>query len=58
MIPVETIPGMGGEEDKGEWWKGWTQVSYIWYIVRTFVMPQCTPSQHKNKKEVKTNLNR
>jgi hypothetical protein len=21
MRPVETIPGMGGEEDK-EWWKG------------------------------------
>jgi hypothetical protein len=24
MIPVETIPGMGGEGDKGEWWRGWT----------------------------------
>jgi hypothetical protein len=35
VIPVETIPGMGG--DKGEWWKGWIQVWYIWYIVRTFV---------------------
>jgi hypothetical protein len=22
MMPVETIPGMGGEEDKGEWWRG------------------------------------
>jgi hypothetical protein len=22
MRPVETIPGMGGREDKGEWWRG------------------------------------
>jgi hypothetical protein len=22
MIPVETIPGMRGGEDKGEWWMG------------------------------------
>jgi hypothetical protein len=22
MIPVETIPGMGGGENKGEWWSG------------------------------------
>jgi hypothetical protein len=22
MIPVETIQGMGGGEDKGEWWRG------------------------------------
>jgi hypothetical protein len=34
MIPTETIPGMEG---KGEWWKGWIQEWYIWYIVRTFV---------------------
>jgi hypothetical protein len=36
MRPVETIPGMGGGKNKGEWWKGWIQVWYIWYIVRTF----------------------
>jgi hypothetical protein len=23
--------------DRGEWWKGWTQVWYSWYVVRTFV---------------------
>jgi hypothetical protein len=22
MIPVETIPGMGGRENKGDWWRG------------------------------------
>jgi hypothetical protein len=21
-IPVETIPGMGGRRNKGEWWRG------------------------------------
>jgi hypothetical protein len=22
MSPVEAVPGMGGKEDGGEWWKG------------------------------------
>jgi hypothetical protein len=22
IIPFETIPGMGGRRDKGEWWRG------------------------------------
>jgi hypothetical protein len=22
MIPVGTIPGMGGGEDEGKWWRG------------------------------------
>jgi hypothetical protein len=22
MVPIETIPGMGGEGNKGEWWRG------------------------------------
>jgi hypothetical protein len=21
MMPVETIPGIGGERDEGEWWR-------------------------------------
>jgi hypothetical protein len=25
MIHVESIPGMGGGENKGEWWRGWIQ---------------------------------
>jgi hypothetical protein len=37
MIPVETVPEMGKGVDKGEWWKGWIQVWYICYIVKTFV---------------------
>jgi hypothetical protein len=34
MFPVETIPEVGGEGDRKEWWRGWIQ---LWYIVRTFV---------------------
>jgi hypothetical protein len=29
LIPAETISGMGGERDKGEWSRGSTQVGYI-----------------------------
>jgi hypothetical protein len=34
LRPVDTIPGMGGGEGEGEWWRVWIQV---WYIVRTFI---------------------
>jgi hypothetical protein len=37
MIPVEIIPGKGGEEAKREWSSEWMPVWYIWYIVITFV---------------------
>jgi hypothetical protein len=48
MIPVETIPGMGiGGRDWRRMMDGWIQV---WYIVRTFVMPQCTPPSTTIKK--------
>jgi hypothetical protein len=47
MRPVETIPGIGGSGDKGEWWKGQIQ---LWYIVRTFVNVT-TYLQNNNKKE-------
>jgi hypothetical protein len=30
-IPIDTIPGMGGKGDKGEWWRGWMQ-SMIYLI--------------------------
>jgi hypothetical protein len=26
MIPAKTIPGIGGEGIKGEWWRGYIQV--------------------------------
>jgi hypothetical protein len=29
MISVESIPGMGGREFKGEYWRGYIQVLYI-----------------------------
>jgi hypothetical protein len=32
--PVQTTPGKGWG-NKGEWWRGLTQVLYIQYIVRT-----------------------
>jgi hypothetical protein len=52
MIPIETIPGMGGGE--GEWLVNsrWIQVWYIWYIVRTFVDATMYPhpAQQQRKK--------
>jgi hypothetical protein len=36
-----------GGEDKGEWWRGWTQVWYICNIIRTFVN---ATTQHNNPK--------
>jgi hypothetical protein len=50
MRPVETISGMGGGRDKGEWWREWIQVWYIWYIVRIFVNAVIYP-QHNNEKK-------
>jgi hypothetical protein len=49
MIPVETMPGIEGGGNKGEWWRGWFQVWHTLYIVRTFVIPQSTPTQHNKK---------
>jgi hypothetical protein len=37
MIPVETIPEIGGGGDKGEQWSGLISIWYIWNILRTFV---------------------
>jgi hypothetical protein len=37
-----------GREDKGEWWKGWTQ---LWYIVRTFANATIYPSTTIKSKE-------
>jgi hypothetical protein len=37
MISAEIIPWMEGGEDEVQWWKGWIQVWYIWYIVTAFV---------------------
>jgi hypothetical protein len=50
MRPVDTIPGMGGEGDKGEWWRGWIQ---LWYIMRTFVTVTLCPQHNSNKKNEK-----
>jgi hypothetical protein len=49
MRPVETIPEMGVEEDKGEWWRGWIQ---LWHIVRIFANVTMYP-QYNNKKNLK-----
>jgi hypothetical protein len=50
MISVESTPGMVGEGDKGEWWLGWIQVWYIWYILRTFVNATMCPLHSKKIK--------
>jgi hypothetical protein len=44
MKPVETIAGMGGKGDKGEWYSGQIQ---LWYIVRTFASVTRYPSAQK-----------
>jgi hypothetical protein len=49
MRPVETVPGMRGWGDKGEWWRGWIQ---LWYILRTFVNVTMYP-QHNNNLIIK-----
>jgi hypothetical protein len=42
MIPVEMIPGMGGEEgDKEEWWRG--ELKYDIFDRRTFVSATMYP---------------
>jgi hypothetical protein len=43
MISVEAIPGIGGGGMKENGWGG-ELVWYIWNIVRTLVMSQCTPT--------------
>jgi hypothetical protein len=44
-----------GKGNKGECWRGWNQVWYIWYIVRTFVnatlYPHPTQLKTKEMKE-------
>jgi hypothetical protein len=42
MRHVETLPGIGGEEDKGEWWRGWIQ---LWYSVRIYKYNNVPPVQ-------------
>jgi hypothetical protein len=49
MIPIETIPGMGGgikERDGGDEFK-----YDIWYIVRTFVNATMYPNSAQLKKK-------
>jgi hypothetical protein len=41
---------MGEGRDKGEWWRGWIQVCYVWYTVRTFVHAIMYPYPESNKK--------
>jgi hypothetical protein len=53
----EATPGIGGGKNKGEWWRGWIQLEYIWYILRTFVNGTMYP-QHNNFKKRKKNQNR
>jgi hypothetical protein len=41
---------------KGEWWRGWIQVQYIWYIVRTFVNVTMYPYPEQQFKKFCTRL--
>jgi hypothetical protein len=41
-----------GKTSKGEWWSGWIQIWYVWYIARTFVNATMYPKyKNKNQKE-------
>jgi hypothetical protein len=50
-ITVETLPGIGGGEDK-EWGQEQIQLCYIWYIITTFISATMYPypAQQKRKK--------
>jgi hypothetical protein len=50
MIPFEITLQMGGEGDK-EWSRGWIQLQYIWYIVRTFINATVYPHSAQEKKK-------
>jgi hypothetical protein len=51
MRPVETVPGIVGGGNKGEWRKGWIQLWDIWYVIRISVMSQCTPTQSNSQED-------
>jgi hypothetical protein len=52
IISIETSPGVWGKGNKGEWWRWWIQVRYIWYIVRTFVNATMYPHPTQQLKEL------
>jgi hypothetical protein len=57
MRPVETIPGLGEGEDKGDWWRGVisTMIYLIYcYIARTFVNATMLPQHKKTKYKKQT----
>jgi hypothetical protein len=45
MIPVETVPGIGGVGVKDSSGRGEFEYDYIWYIVKTFVNDTMYPAQ-------------
>jgi hypothetical protein len=49
MIPVETVPGIGGGGMKDSSGGGEFKIWYIWYIVKTFVNTTVYPTQYNNK---------
>jgi hypothetical protein len=55
---MEYCRGIKKRIAKGEWWEGWIQVWYIWYIVRTFINATMYPhpAQQLKKRKRKTQL--
>jgi hypothetical protein len=51
MRPVETIPGMRDGRNEGEWWRGWIELWYVWYFVRTLVNATIHFYQAQEKKK-------
>jgi hypothetical protein len=50
MRPVETIQEWG-KEDKGDLWRGWTPLWYIWHIVSALVNAKIYPQHNKKNKK-------
>jgi hypothetical protein len=50
MVPVETIPGIGGGREEKQW-RSWIHMWYIWYIVRNFVNTTMYPTHKRRKRK-------
>jgi hypothetical protein len=50
MIPVETVSGMGGGEDKGEWWRVWIKYDTCIHCKNFYKCHNVPPTQYNKKK--------
>jgi hypothetical protein len=48
---LKLFKNRGREGNKGEWWRGWIQVWYSWYLVGNFENATMYPHPAQNKKK-------